>query len=308
MLYASRAELVSAVSNAGALGVVVAFTYKSPEELAVELRKIRKLTANPFAVNIPLVSAVGKVNYAAYIDVIISEGVQVIETAAGNPEPYIASLKSAGIKIIHKCTGLRFAQKAERIGCDMVVLDGFECGGFTGEDDVTSLALVPISATALKIPVIAAGGFGDGRGLVAALALGAEGVYMGTRFLMTKESSVHMKIKQRLLQANETDTTLLGRRFHNSRRVIKNAYSDKVTRMEMNGATAEELASLNILTRNEELWQRGDIDEGMLVAGQVIGLIDDIPSTGEVVERIIKEAEGIISGRLCPFVRKQHDV
>jgi len=304
MLYAARAELVSAVSNAGGLGIIVAFTFTTPEEFAAELRKIKKLTDKPFAVNIPLIPAVGKVNYDVYINVIIDDGVKIVETAAGNPEPYMARLKSAGIKVIHKCTGLRFAQKAENIGCDMVVLDGFECAGFTGEDDVTSLTLVPVSTKALNIPVIAAGGFGDGRGLVAALALGADAVYMGTRFLMTREASVHIKMKEYLLKATERDTTILCRRYRSSRRLLRNAYSDRVAKMEMDGATAEELASLTILTRNEKYWDIGDVDEAGLPAGQVIGLIDDIPSAGEVIERIIKEAEEIISGRLQALVQK----
>jgi len=304
MLYAARAELVSAVSNAGGLGIVVAFTSHTPEELATELRKIMKMTPNPFAVNIPLIPAIGKVNYDAYIDVIIGEGVKIVETAAGSPEPYMARLKSAGIKVIHKCTGLRFAQKAESVGCDMVVMDGFECAGFTGEDDVGSLTLVPISAKALNIPVIAAGGFGDGRGLVAALALGAEAVYMGTRFFMTKEASVHSRIKERLLTATERDTAVFCRRYRSSRRLLRNAHSDKLGKMEMEGATAEEMAPLTVLTRNEKYWNIGDVDEGGLPAGQIIGLIDDIPGAKEVIERIVKEAEGIISSRLQTLVRR----
>ena len=266
MLYAARAELVSAVSNAGGLGIYVAFTSRSPGELAAELKKIRKLTDKPFAVNIPLVAAVGKVDYDAFIDVIIGEGVTVVETAAGNPEPYMDRLKAAGIKVIHKCTGLRFARKAESIGCDIAVLDGFECAGFTGEDDVTSMALVPISAQALKIPVIAAGGFGDARGLVAALALGAEAVCMGTRFLMTKEASIHSNIKEHLLKATELDTTVMCRSLRSSRRAVRNASSERISEMEKKGASAKELAPLTILTRNEKLWDEGNVDEALLPA------------------------------------------
>jgi len=298
MQWVARAELSSAVSNAGGLGILSALTFPSPEELAVEIRKIKELTDKPFGVNLTFLPTLRTVNYDEYVGVIIREGVRVVETAGRNPEPYINRLKSTGIKVIHKCTAVRFAKTAERIGCDAVSIDGFECAGHPGEEDVTSLILIPLTVDAVTIPVIASGGFGDARGFVAALTLGAEGINMGTRFLATQEAPVHPKVKEWLITASERDTILIMRSLRNTERVLKNPVAERVAEMERRGATLEELAPLVAGERGKELLESGNIDQGILTAGQMVGLIHNLPTVKELIDSIISEAAEIIQRRL----------
>jgi len=293
MQWVSRAELVSAVSNAGGLGILSALTFSSPEELTAEIRKTKSLTNKPFGVNLTLIPGLRPVNYDAYIDVILEEGVKIIETAGRSPEPYMKRIKAAGIKVIHKCTAVRFARTAQRIGCDIVSIDGFECAGHPGEEDITSLILMPRCVDTVDIPVIASGGFGDSRGFVAALALGADGVNMGTRFLATQESPIHPRVKEWLIQSTERDTMLVQRSLRNTERVLRNAAAEKVSEMEKQGATLEELAPLITGQKGLEVYQTGELDRGLVACGQVVGLIHDIPTVKEVIDSIIAEAKAV---------------
>jgi NAD(P)H-dependent flavin oxidoreductase YrpB (nitropropane dioxygenase family) len=295
MMWISRAELVAAASNAGCLGIITAFTSPTPQELAAEIKKARALTDKPFGVNITLLPTLRPVDIDGYFNTIIDAGIKIVETAGRNPEPYMERLKAAGIKVIHKCTSVRFARTAQRIGCDAVSIDGFECAGHPGEEDVTSLVLIPLTVDAVEIPVIASGGFGDGRGLVAALALGAEAVNMGTRFMATKEAPGHPKVKEWLVQASERDTLLLLRSFRNTMRALRNPTSEKVLELEKQGADIHQLESLVSGRVGLNLLETGDVNNGLLSAGQVIGLIHDIPMVKELVDRIIKEAQEVAS-------------
>jgi len=303
MQWVARAELSSAVSNAGGLGIITALTFSTPEELASEIKRMRELTDKPFGVNITLIPTLRPVNYEEYIDVIIREDVGIVETAGRNPEPYMSRLKSAGIKVIHKCTAVRFAKKAEATKCDAVSIDGFECAGHPGEEDVTSLVLIPLAVDAVTIPVVASGGFADGRGLVAALALGAEGVNMGTRFMATQEAPLHPKVKEWLIRASECDTLLVMRSLRNTRRVLRNAVAEKVVEMEKRGAASEQMSSLLGGERGKELLQSGELDRGLQTVGQVVGLVRNIPTVQELVDSIINEAREIIQRRLYQFAR-----
>lgn len=293
MQWVARAELVSAVANAGGLGILSALTFPSPKELAIEIRRTKELTDKPFGVNITFLPTLRPVDYEAYIDVVINEGIRIVETAGRNPEPYMGLFKSAAIKVIHKCTAVRYARTAERIGCDMVSIDGFECGGHPGEADITSLILIPLTVDAVSIPVIASGGFGDARGFLAALALGAQGINMGTRFLATQEAPVHAKVKEWLVQASEHDTILVMRSLRNTERVLRNSVSEKIAEMESKGATLEELASLLSGERGEKLLQTGELNYGLLACGQVVGLIHHIPTVRDLIQTIINDAENI---------------
>ena len=294
MQWISRAELVGAVSNAGGLGILSALTFPSPEELASEIRKTKELTSNPFGVNLTLLPTMKPANIEGYIDVLIDEGVKIVETAGRSPESYMKKLKSADVKVIHKCVAVRFAKTAERIGCDAISIDGFECAGHPGEEDITSLILVPLAADAVKIPVVASGGFGDARGLVAALALGAEGINMGTRFLVTREAPVHPDVKDWFVRSTEHDTTLVQRSLRNSHRVLKNDISQQVAEMENQGATLEELLPLITGQRGRKLLETGELNEGLQACGQVVGLIQNIPTVQELIEGIMVEAARII--------------
>jgi len=295
MMWVSRAELVAAVSNAGGLGILSALTFPSPEELAAEIKRTRELTDKTFGVNITLLPTLRPKDIDGYFDVVIKGGIKVVETAGRSPEPYMERLKVAGVKVIHKCTAVRFARKAERIGCDAVSIDGFECAGFPGEEDITSLILIPLTADTLEIPVVASGGFGDGRGLVAALALGAEGVNMGTRFMATQESPIHARVKEWLVQASERNTVLLLRSLRNTERILRNPAAEKVLEMEKQGATLEELAPFITGKEGEKLLETGDLDKGLLGVGQVVGLIHDIPTVKQLIDGIVHEAEEVIS-------------
>jgi NAD(P)H-dependent flavin oxidoreductase YrpB (nitropropane dioxygenase family) len=295
MMWISRAELVAAVSNAGGLGIITAFTFPTHRELAAEIKKTRELTDKPFGVNITLWPTLRPLDIDGYFNTVINSGIKIIETAGRSPEPYMERLKAAEIKVIHKCTAVRFARTAQHIGCDAVSIDGFECAGHPGEEDVTSLVLIPLTVDAVETPVIASGGFGDGRGLVAALALGAEAVNMGTRFMATKEAPGHPNVKEWLVQASERDTLLLLRSFRNTMRALKNPISEKVLEMEKQGTDIHQLESLISGRVGRNLLETGDIDNGLLSAGQVIGLVHDIPTVKELVDRIIKEAEEVVA-------------
>ena len=295
MMWISRAELVAAVANAGGLGILTALTFASPEELAAEIKKTKELTDKPFGVNITLLPTLHPMDIDGYLDVVVKEGIKVVETAGRSPEPYMERLKAAGIKVIHKCTAVRFARTAQRLGCDVVSIDGFECAGHPGEEDVTSLILIPLTVDAVEIPVIASGGFGDGRGLVAALALGAEGVNMGTRFMATQESPAHPRVKEWLVQASERDTILLLRSLRNTMRALKNPIAEKVFEMEKQGAGLEELAPLISGKEGQKLLEAGILDKGLLSAGQIVGLVRDIPTVKQLIDSIIQEAKEVAS-------------
>jgi NAD(P)H-dependent flavin oxidoreductase YrpB (nitropropane dioxygenase family) len=289
MQWVGTAELASAVSNAGALGILTALTQPTPEDLRKEIERCRTMTDQPFGVNLTILPAITPPPYAEYLQVIIDSGVKILETAGNNPKDFIGKVKERGIKVVHKCTSVRHALSAERAGVDAVSIDGFECAGHPGEDDVPNLILIPAAVRALKIPVIASGGIGDGRGMAAAFALGAHGINMGTRFMTTKEAPIHDNIKQALVKAGERDTNLMFRTMHNTARVFKNAISNEVVAMERKGAKFEEVRPLVAGARGRQALKEGNIDGGVISAGMVIGLIDDVPSCAELVERIVAE-------------------
>jgi NAD(P)H-dependent flavin oxidoreductase YrpB (nitropropane dioxygenase family) len=293
MVWVSRAELASAVSNAGGLGIIAALTFSSPRELVAEIRKTKSLTDKPFGVNMTLLPTLQPVDIERYLDAILEEGVKIIETSGRSPEPYMEHFKNEGVKVIHKCTAVRFARTAQRRGCDVVSIDGFECAGRPGEEDITSLILIPLTVDAIDIPVLASGGFGDGRGLVAALALGAEGINLGTRFMATQESPVHKKIKELLIQVSERDTMLVQRSLRNTARVINNSDARKVFEME-GGASLEELSEFISGQRRNQAFKVGDIDRGLIPCGQVVGIIRGIPTAGEVIESIVRDVHEIL--------------
>lgn len=290
----SKAELTAAVSNAGGLGIISAFTFPSPQELAAEIQKTRKLTDKPFGVNVTLLPHLRPAEIEGYLNVVVDNGIRVVETAGRSPEPYMQRLKSAGVKVVHKCTAVRFALTAQRIGCDAVTICGFESAGFPGEDDVTSLVLIPLTADAVEIPVIASGGFSDGRGLAAALALGADAVNMGTRFLATQEAPGHPQVKQWLVQASERDTVMVLRSVRSTARALKNPTSERVLEMEKQGASIQELQRL-VPGNLSKLLETGNIDNGVLTVGQGIGLIRDIPTVKQLIDKMIQDAEAAIS-------------
>jgi len=298
MMLIASPEFVAAISNSGALGTMTALSYETPEELAAAIKRTRELTDNPFAINLTFLPTLVPKNYDAYIDCVVDSGIKIVETAGRNPEPYMEKLKGAGIKVVHKCTAVRFAKKAQNIGCDAVSIDGFECAGHPGEMDVTSLILIPATADAIDIPIVASGGFGDARGLVAALALGADAMNMGTRFVATEEAPVHQNVKDWHLRAKETDTTLLLRTLKNTERVLVNPIAEQVLELENRGAGIEELAPLITGQRYKGVIENGDIDDGVWTAGQVVGLINDIPPIQDLVDGIMTTAKSIVGARL----------
>ncbi len=299
MQWVGRAELVAAVANAGALGFITGLTQPTPEDLAKEIRRCREMTDKPFGVNLTILPALKPPPYAEYRRAIIESGVKVVETAGYNPEEHIADFKQHGIKVIHKCTAVRHALKAERIGADAISIDGFECAGHPGEDDIPGLILIPAAADKVKIPMIASGGFADGRGLVAALALGAEGINMGTRFMCTVESPIHQKIKEQIVANDERATDLIFRTLKNTARVAKNAVSQEVVAIERKGgATIDDIKHLVAGARGKVVYEEGDPDYGIWSAGMVQGLINDIPTCADLVRKIVSDAEAIISRRL----------
>lgn len=300
MQWVGLADLASAVSNAGGLGILTGLTQPTPEALQKEIARCREMTDKPFAVNLTILPTIKPVPYEAYAQAIVDSGIKIVETAGRNPEPFLPPFKAAGITVIHKCTSIRHCLKAERIGCDMVSVDGFECAGHPGEDDVTNMILLPLAAKRLKIPFLASGGLGDGRGLAAALAMGADGINMGTRFMATIEAPIHDKVKQKMVEASELDTALIYRTLNNTARVFKNSIAEKVLEIEaQEGPTRfEDIQPLVQGTKGRELFDDGDLDKGIWSAGMIVGLIDDIPSCEELITRIVAEAEEIISQRL----------
>jgi len=301
MQWVGRAELAAAVSNAGGLGIVTALTQPSPAMLGDEIARCRELTNRPFGVNLTILPTIKPVPYEEYAQVIVDAGVKIVETAGRNPEPFLPLFKSAGITVIHKCTSIRHALKAERIGCDMVSVDGFECAGHPGEDDVTNLILLPLAARRLKIPFLASGGLADGRGMAAAMAMGADGINMGTRFMVTREAPIHQSVKQAMVDASELDTALIYRSLRNTARVFRNSVAEQVLDIEARpGETRfDDIQPLVAGVRGKELFESGDLDHGIWSAGMVVGLIDDIPSCAELIERLVREAETIIKQRLA---------
>ena len=291
MQWVGTAELSSAVSNAGGLGILTALTQPTPEALAKEITRCRTMTDQPFGVNLTILPTINPPPYEAYLDVVIGSGVKILETAGNNPKEFIAKAKAAGVKIIHKCVAVRHALSAERAGVDAVSIDGFECAGHPGEDDIGGLILIPIAAKKLKIPVIASGGIGDGRGMAAALALGAEGINMGTRFCATQEALIHPAIKQAMVAASERDTRLIFRTLHNTARIYKNAIADQVLALE-NRPGGCEFTDVRLLVagvRGKAALESGDVDGGVISVGQVVGLIDDIPTCEELISRMVRE-------------------
>ncbi len=295
MQWVGRAELVAAVANAGALGFITALTQPTPEDLTKEIERCRELTDKPFGVNLTILPTLKDTPYDEYRRVIVESGIKIVETAGNNPQQHLPDFKAAGIKVIHKCTSVRHGLKAQKIGCDAISMDGFECAGHPGEDDIPNLILLPIARDAISIPMIASGGFGDARGLVAALALGAEGINMGTRFMATKESSVHENVKQQMVENDERSTDLIFRSLRNTARVAKNSVSQEVVEIESKGnATIDDIAHLVAGKRGRVVFESGDVDHGIWSAGMVQGLIHDIPTVEELVSRIVKGAEEII--------------
>ncbi|RKF82794.1 Nitronate monooxygenase [Golovinomyces cichoracearum] len=293
MQWIGYAELAAAVSNAGGLGILTALTQPTPEDLRTEIRRCKAMTANPFGVNITLLPALVPPPYAEFAQVIIDEGVLIVETAGNNPGQIIEQLKASGIIILHKCTTIRHAKKAIQLGADFISIDGFECAGHVGESDITNFILLSKARQTLSVPFIASGGFADGQGLVAALSLGAEGINMGTRFMCTVESPIHENIKREIVQADETKTQLVMRRWKNTTRLYKNQVTLKVAKVERESPTGkfEEIAPLVSGKRGREVYTTGDPEHGVWTAGQVLGLINDIPTCDELVKRIEKEAE-----------------
>jgi len=304
MQWVGLAELASAVSNAGGLGIITALTQPTPEDLLKEIERCRKMTDKPFGVNLTILPTIKPVPYEQYAQAIVDSGVKIVETAGRNPEPFLPLFKGAGITVIHKCTSIRHSLKAEKIGCDMVSVDGFECAGHPGEDDVTNMILLPLAARRLKIPFLASGGFGDGRGLAAALAMGADGINMGTRFMVTQEAPIHAKVKQRMVEASELDTALIYRSLRNTARVFKNSVAEKVMAIESrDGETNfDDIKNLVAGVKGRELFNDGDLDKGIWSAGMVVGLIDDIPTCDALITRIVNEAEAIIGTRLHDMI------
>ena len=306
MHYVGFAELAAAVSNAGGLGIITGLTQKTPEDLAKEIARCKEMTDKPFGVNLTFLPAFNAPDYPGYIKAIIQGGVKIVETAGRSPEAYMPYFKVAGIKVIHKCTSVRHALKAERIGCDAVSVDGFECGGHPGEDDIPNMVLLPRAAEELSIPFVASGGIGNAQQLVAALALGAEGINMGTRFIATKEAPVHDNVKQAIVQATELDTRLVMRGLKNTERVLTNSAVERL--VEKEAALGDKLKFEDIhgevVGIYPKIMQDGEMDAGAWSCGMVAGLISDIPSCKDLVERIVSDAEDIIHNRLAAFVSK----
>ncbi len=291
MQWVGRAEMAAAVSNAGGLGTLSALTQPTPQDLALEIDRCRRLTDQPFGVNVTMLRTVQAPPYDEIFDVIIAGGVKVVETAGNVPEAVFTRLRDAGITIIHKCTSVRHALAAQKRGVHLISIDGFECAGHPGEDDVPGLVLIPAAVRALQVPVIASGGIACGRGMAAALALGAEGINMGTRFVATQEAPVHEHIKQALVQARETDTRLMFRTLRNTARVLANAVSEEVLQLERRegGCSFEELRPLVAGARGRATLESGDVQGGVVWAGQVVGLVDDVPRCADLLQRMQQE-------------------
>ncbi|MFE5790226.1 NAD(P)H-dependent flavin oxidoreductase [Rhodococcus erythropolis] len=298
MQWVGRAELVAAVANAGALGMLTALTQPTPDDLAREISRTRELTDQPFGVNLTILPTITPPPYDEYRNVIIDCGVKVVETAGSSPAPHLPHFHAAGIKVLHKCTSVRHAVKAQALGVDGISIDGFECAGHPGEDDVPGLVLIAAAAERISIPMIASGGFADARGLVAALALGADGINMGTRFMCTEESPIHRNVKEAIVAASEVDTELIFRSLRNTARVARNSISQEVVEILSSGGKFEDVRHLVAGARGRAVFDSGDPEAGIWTAGTVQGLIHDVPTVGELVERIVAESEALIAGRL----------
>jgi nitronate monooxygenase len=305
MHFVGFAEMAAAVSQAGGLGIITALTQGSSENLAKEIARCRTMTAKPFGVNLTFLPALTPPDYPGYIKAIVDGGVKVVETAGNNPQKWMPMLKEAGIRVIHKCTSVRHSLKAESIGCDAVSVDGFECGGHPGEDDVPNFILLPRAAEELKIPFVASGGMADGRSLVAALSLGAEGMNMGTRFMATKEAPIHDNVKQALVAASELDTRLIMRPLRNTERVLKNAAVDRLIEKEKELGSAIQFKDIiaEVGGVYPKIMKQGEMDAGAWSCGMVAGLIHDVPTVKELVDRIMREADEIIASRLTRMAK-----
>ena len=301
MMRVGTAELAAAVSNAGALGTMTALTQPTPELLATEIAKCQSLTDAPFGVNLTVGVVASEVSYDDYVDAICESGVKIVETAGRSPEPFMERFNAHDIKVIHKCVAVRHALTAERLGVAVASIDGFECAGHPGEDDVPGLVLIPAAVSKLKIPVVASGGIADGRGLVAALALGAEGINMGTRFLATQEAPVHENIKQEIVGMTETQTRLIFQSFRNTARVYANSVAAKVAEIEKSGGDFGQVHALVSGKMQDIAWTSGDAEAGMLTFGMCGGLINDVPTCKELIDGIVAEATQIIDTRLASF-------
>tara|TARA_A200000113_G_scaffold62174_2_gene53447 strand:- start:2712 stop:3689 length:978 start_codon:yes stop_codon:yes gene_type:complete len=304
MHYVGFAEMASAVANAGGLGIITGLTQKTPEDLAKEIAKCHEMTDKPFGVNLTFLPGFQEPDYPGYIQAIVEGGIKIVETAGRSPEAYMPDLKGAGIKVIHKCTSVRHSLKAEKIGCDAVSVDGFECGGHPGEDDIPNMILLPRAAEELSIPFVASGGMGNGQQLAAALSMGADGINMGTRFIATKEAPVHQNVKDALVAASELDTELIMRPLRNTERVLSNAAVSSI--LEKEKELGENIQITDILDEvagvYPKIMQEGTMEAGAWSCGMVAGLIHDVPTCSELVERIVSDAEEIIKTRLSKFV------
>ncbi|MET0543972.1 MAG: nitronate monooxygenase family protein [Variovorax sp.] len=305
MHYVGFAELAAAVANAGGLGLITGLTQKTPELLAREIARCHEMTDKPFGVNLTFLPAFTAPPYPEYIAAIVEGGIKAVETAGRSPEAYMPALKAAGIKVIHKCTSVRHALKAERIGCDAVSVDGFECGGHPGEDDVPNMILLPRAAEELGIPFVASGGMADGRSLVAALALGAEGMNMGTRFIATKEAPVHANVKNAIVAASELDTRLIMRSLRNTERVINNAGVERLIEIERERGDALKIEDIldQVAGIYPKVMTDGDMEAGAWSCGMVAGLINDVPSVKELIDRIMAQADQLINERLAGMLK-----
>lgn len=308
MQWVGKAPLAAAVSNAGGLGILTALTQPTPEDLRTEIRKTRELTDKPFGVNLTILPTINPVPYDEYVKVAVEEGITVIETAGANPEPYMPLFKEHGMKVVHKCTAVRHALKAEKVGVDAVSIDGFECAGHPGEDDIPGLVLIPAAADKLSIPFIASGGFADGRGLAAALALGADGINMGTRFMATVESPIHQDVKQAIVDGSELDTILNFRPLRNTVRVRKNLVSTEAVEILEKGGKFEDVQHLVAGARGRTVFEDGDIEAGQWTVGMVQGIINDIPTNHDLVNRIVTDATDIIQNRLANMLTTKSPV
>lgn len=297
MMWVGRAELAAAVSEAGGLGIITALTQPSPEALVAEIARARELTDQPLGVNLTILPTIDPPPYEEYRDAIVQSGIRIVETAGSSPEPHMPTFIEHGIKVVHKCTSVRHALKAEKLGVTAVSIDGFECAGHPGEDDVPGLVLIPAAADRLTIPFIASGGFGDGRGLAAALALGADGVNMGSRFMCSTESPIADEVKKRIVDADERDTNLIFRPLRNTARVAKNAVSDEVVKILDAGGEFADVRELVAGSRGRTVYEEGDTEAGIWSVGLVQGLIHDIPDAGEIVRRVVDDAEQVLRSR-----------
>jgi nitronate monooxygenase len=300
MHYVGFAEMAAPVSNAGGLGIITGLTQKTPADLANEISKCHDLTDKPFGVNLTFLPGFVEPDYPGYIDAIIKGGIKIVETAGRSPEKYMGALKEAEIKVIHKCTSVRHALKAEKIGCDAASVDGFECGGHPGEDDIPNMILLPRAAEELKIPFVASGGIGNGQQLVAALALGADGINMGTRFIATKEAPVHQNVKDAILKASELDTKLIMRSLKNTERVLSNVAVDRILQKEKDLGDKIQIKDImdEVAGVYPKVMQEGTMEAGAWSCGMVAGLINDIPTCEELINQIMSDAMEIINGRL----------